>query len=60
MSESQSVTSSLPREIEKSTTSTKSGKVGVAFDPSAGPGEPSASKVSPCILHQCPYTYIHV
>lgn len=46
MSESQSVTSSLPREMEKSGISAKSGKMGVAFDPSAGPGEPSTSKVS--------------
>lgn len=52
MSESQSVASSLPREIEKSGTSARSGKIGVAFDPSAGPGEPSTSKVSPYFLHQ--------
>lgn len=50
MSESQSVASSLPREMEKSGISAKSGKMGVAFDPSAGPGEPS-SKVSNLHVH---------
>ena len=44
MSESQSVTSSLPREKE-TRRSSKSGRVGVAFDPSFGPSELEGSKV---------------
>ena len=39
MSEGQSMTSSLPRDLEKSSPS-KAVRMGVAFDPSAGPAEP--------------------
>lgn len=43
MSESQSLTSgSLPRDLEKSSSS-KVVRMGVAFDPSAGPADPDQS-----------------
>ena len=42
MSESQSVASSLPRDLEKSS-SGKVVRMGVAFDPSTGPTEPDHS-----------------
>ena len=45
MSESQSLTNSLPRDLEKSTSSGKAVRLGVAFDPSAGPGDVESSKV---------------
>ena len=40
MSESQSITNSLPRTLER-----RGARVGVAFDPSAGPAEPESAKV---------------
>ena len=43
MSESQSMTNSLPRDIERS--NSKGIRMGVAFDPSAGPAEPESAKV---------------
>lgn len=43
MSESQSMTNSLPRDIEKS--NSKGIRMAVAFDPSAGPAEQETSKV---------------
>lgn len=48
MSESQSMTNSLPRDLEKSNArfnNSKTGRLGVAFDPSAGPAEAESSKV---------------
>ena len=49
MSESQSMTNSLPRDLEKSNASNasnaKTGRLGVAFDPTAGPAEAESSKV---------------
>ena len=42
MSESHSVTGSLPRDLEKSNSS-KAIRMGVAFDPSAGPSESDQS-----------------
>ena len=46
MSESQSVTNSLPREKDpRRNSNTKTGKLGVAFDPSSGPSEPEGAKV---------------
>jgi protein scribble len=46
MSESQSMTNSLPRDMEKSNASNaKTSRLGVAFDPSAGPAEAESSKL---------------
>ena len=48
MSEGQSVASSLPRDLEKSSSS-KVVRMGVAFDPSSGPTETDqSSKVINC------------
>ena len=59
MSESQSMTNSLPRDMEKSNASNaKTSRLGVAFDPSAGPAEAESSKVRQ-IMSMCARTLHH-
>ena len=50
MSESQSMTNSLPRDLEKSSSS-KVGRMGVAFDPSTGPTEPDQASKVRIVMH---------